>query len=799
MSYLNANELSVLKESFITDPVDLQREYRSRKLPYYTYSVSLNQLDDRLSEGWVIEKKFKTKVKIKIDKPHNVYFEDQIWCFFYESGFRMLNRDSNLKLKYGIKEFNKQQIDVIAINEDVVFIVECKSSQNLQSYSYKKDLESLGLKKDGYRKCLREVLGADKRIKLVFATNNQIISKVDKQRLEAERAFHLDNDVFTYMTDLIKVYKNAAIYQIMATFFKGEIINQEKIKVPAIRGKMGDQRYYMFSIQPHHLLKIGFVSHRTRANKLDMPTYQRLIVPSRLKKLNQFIEDENGYFPNSVIINFDSSEHALGWEEGSKEHKYSNTTNGTLLIPNSYGFAYIIDGQHRIYGYANTSKLHNHTIPVVAFENLETKTQLDMFLKINQNQKAISKNLRITLEKDVYWNSPDLKLRMDALNSGIISYLGSSKEPLRSLITIGEDKSVFSMDNFRNAIRRVGLIPSVTKNNYTLTPNCLYDIRISNTDDAMDDAMKRIGDLISELYSYIFSEYPELFVAEHKLIYSNRANYALVFTLGEINGFLTREGKVDINTTLEERWFLIEPYIDALFESYRVLDVNELSRTLSVKGQGAEKAFAMLMLSLVNTKHSEFTTADLEIWKETMDKELQDVAAEHINTTEELLKKMVFFQLENLFGESYEYEVKGSIVQEATKRADDENRNNHKQGVDVSENKLIWEDMLNISDYKEIIRAHWGKRKDGAKEGLRFQDLFSYDVEKVLEDGNISFFEIGKVASKEKGTKWIDELISCRNKVAHRATRADGLDKKQVNLVENIFHTISIAVNLIEE
>lgn len=788
MSYLNQNELNSLLSSFETDETELARQYRSRKLPYQAHSEDYNHLDDRLAEGWEIEKRLKSKVRIRKDKDFHRYFEDRVWCFFYDLGFRILNRDSLLKLKYGNKEFNRQQIDVIAVNDDVAFIVECKASQTSHNVNYKRDLESLRLKKDGYRKCIKELFG-DRRIKVVLATENQNLGKVDKQRLEDEKAFHLDDETFKYMNELVRIYKNAATYQIMATFFKGEVINSDPIKIPAIRGKMGNQSYFMFSIKPYHLLKVGFVSHRTRANKLDMPTYQRLIVPSRLKNLNQFIESDNGYFPNSVIINFDTQKHRLGWEEGKKaDYDSGNITHGTLLIPNTYGFAYIIDGQHRIYGYANTSKLFNHSIPVVAFENLSSTDQLEMFLNINQNQKAISKSLRITLLQDVYWSSTDLKNRMQALNSGIINYLGKAKEPLKTLLTIGEDKAVFSMDNISNAIRKSGLIPGVLRNEYVVTSSSLYEASKNDKDQAMNEAVERIGDLISELYAYISETYADLYTPDHKLIYSNRANFSLVYVLSEINKFLTERKEVYIDSDLEDRWNLIKPYFDAFFEGYRSLDSNELQRTLSVKGQGAEKAFAMLILSLINSKHNDFTTDELENWKETQDKALQELAAEKITSIEKILKDMVFEHLEYLYDDKYEYQVKEKIVTEARTRAESENRKRFQENNEIEE-KLTWEDLLFIKDYKEIIRDSWGRRKS-EEQKIRFQDLFSFDVTSVLkEDGN-EYFTIGKLASKDKGTKWLDDLQSLRNKVAHRATRAEGLDKGQVAFVELIYSTI---------
>ena len=73
--------------------------------------------------------------------------------------------------------------------------------------------------------------------------------------------------------------------------FKNELINNERIKVPALKGTMGGHDYYMLSIEPSKLLKIGFVLHRTKVNDSMAPTYQRLLVPSRLKGITKFIDD----------------------------------------------------------------------------------------------------------------------------------------------------------------------------------------------------------------------------------------------------------------------------------------------------------------------------------------------------------------------------------------------------------------------------------------------------------------------------------------------------------------------------
>ena len=59
---------------------------------------------------------------------------------------------------------------------------------------------------------------------------------------------------------------------------------------------MGGYTYYSFSIEPEKLLKIGYVLHRNKANRKLMPTYQRLIKKSRLKSVQDFV-DNGGFFP----------------------------------------------------------------------------------------------------------------------------------------------------------------------------------------------------------------------------------------------------------------------------------------------------------------------------------------------------------------------------------------------------------------------------------------------------------------------------------------------------------------------
>lgn len=794
MPYLTDLEKTSLSERLIESPEQLRKEYLARRSSHDYYTCSYSRADELIKEGWSEFKRHKTKIRLSKEKKHDIYFEDQIWCLFYELGFTQMNVDRNFSLKYGIEDFEKQQIDVIAINDEMAFVIECKSSQKLRSYSYKSDFESLSLKKDGFIKSIKELVGP-RKIKYVFATRNQILGKTDTDRLKKENCFHLDDKSFSYMKILNTKYKGASKYQILATFFRGEKINNNSISVPAIKGKMGGKVYYMFSIEPEYLLQIGFVSHRTRANSLDVPTYQRLIVPSRIRALNNFLDNEKGFFPNSVILNFKPENHKLRFDSGGKDDFSTNSQNGVLHIPNVYALAYIIDGQHRIYGYADSIYKNKNTIPVVAFEDLSSEEQLKMFLDINENQKAISKGLRLTLQEDVNWGSPILKNKITALSSAIINKLGSKEEPLKSLLSIGEDKAVFSPDNFDRAFQKGGLLPSVDKkdkNKFITKTGSLFDVRNTVIEDEMDNCVKRVTNLVSLLYSYLNDEKSEYFNEEHKLFFSNRANYALVFVLSEINAFITNNGYIDIDTKAEDRWNIIKPYFETIFKSYPTLNSSEIRRITSSLGQGAEGTYSMFLLYLINQNDEEFSTPELELWKETQDNQLQNKGEGLLREIEATTKKIVFKHLHELYDDEYEFHVPDKVVDGALARAKQEMRKVYNE--EEKKVKIGWEEMLTLINYHDIIKNNWVKKLgDEQQYQYRFQDLFSFDVEGEEQlINNKLCYKVGKVSSKDKGLSWLVKINSQRNKIAHRATRASGLNKDEILFIEKCHNTIML-------
>lgn len=778
MAFLKDFQVEEIKGKLVDDPSTLGKLYKAKKSEYQHMSVDHSLLDDYVKQGWEIHgTPLKTKTKIRKPKAFAKKFEDDIWCQFYDLGYRTLNFDENFILPFGKDPEETKQIDVFAINDETAFIIECKSSEKLKKApSLKDEFELLGLRLDGFKKSIHQIFGEHIRIKYIFATRNLRLDPEsdDLKRLLKTNSFYYNDNTFKYVKSLIEKYKNAAFYQFLGLIFKNELINLNKIEIPAVKGSMGKKDYYMFSIEPALLLKMGFILHRTRANVSEFPTYQRLLVPSRLKGITKFI-DEGGYFPNSVILNFNTKKHKIQFEGSSKKGS-SNSSFGTLKIPNSYGIAYIIDGQHRVYGYANSDFKFNNTIPVVAFDGLSSIEQLEIFMDINQNQKAVSPSLRLDLEEDLYWDSDRADSRLKALRSSIIKSLSNSESsPLYNKISVGEDGALLKFKPFTTALIASGLLPTAKGNKYNEDSlvACLYDINNQDHNKEMIASRKKIVQLLILCYDYVESNYREVFEKENQFILSNRGVYAFITLIGSLNKFETTDGSLIKKSTPKERFESIKKYIDSLLSYLSNITKEEEEKQLKDYGSGADVRWLRFYQSIVNLKHPEYEPADLIDWKERQNDELQATGRKYGVEIEKFMKKTILTKLERLYGKKWELEI-GSIKRECVDRALKEDEKNHKEGLDVDDTD--WKDMFNINDYKAIIEKHWGKTPDDLKSGEKFetfQSIFSIDIGEGI-------------GSKPKSLKWVSRFNSYRNLWAHEGTKEKRLNKEETGFLEFI-------------
>lgn len=780
MAVITPTEIQEIKKKLTDDPSMLGKLYKAKKSPFDTLSVVHGMVEDYLDDGWEVEKELKTKTRIRKEKAHSRIFEDEVWCQLYELGYRHFNYDNHFKLPYGKNPEDKKQIDVIAVDQDTVIIIECKSSAKAKNApSLKTEFEGLDIRLKGFRRAISEVFGKHMKMKYIFATKKLRIDPegVDVERLIKTGGFYYNDNTYKYINSLIKNYQNAARYQFLGILFKGETINSNKIEIPAIEGSMGEKKYYMFSIEPLTILKLGFVLHRTKANESEMPTYQRLLVPSRLKGINKFIND-GGYFPNSIIINFSQDKKNRVIFEANPRASDTDSRHGQLKIPNAYAIAYIIDGQHRVYGYANSNYLDNNTIPVVAFTDLQSVEQLEIFMNINQNQKAVSPSLRGTLERDLYWNSDRVDTRLKALRSSIIIELSESTNgPLYNKIQVGEDTALLKFTPISDGIKASGLLPKARGNAYIeeTTTSCLYDTHNNNHSGEMQRCQKATVNFINCCFSYVEENYPTVYESKTGLFLSNRGAQAFITLIGKLNHWeSTVNNNIDRKTKAEDRLASIKKYLDVLLTELNSLSEEEQSQMLNRYGTGAADVWIKTFQQLINEKIISYDPPELIEWKERQDKDLQNKGRELGVSLEKYLKKTVLDKLEVLFGDNLELEI-NNIVSRCDKLARDEMEKNYK--ADLETRKIHWTEMLNILDYYTIIDNYWIKKPEGDTSFTSFEDNFALDTGEGL-------------GSKKKALKWMKRFNSLRNNWAHEGTKEKGLSKEEVDFIENIHSRI---------
>ncbi len=774
MAYLEDKKLHELKGKLATDEAELKSLYRSKKSEYLELSITHNQREEYEKKGWEVFKELKTKTKIRKEKVHSQKFEDDIWCQFYELGFRIFNRDETFSLSFGKDAEDTKQIDVIAADEETVFIIECKSSnKSKKAPSYKDEFELLKLRREGFRKSIYEIFGKDRKIKYIFATRNLRIDQdsEDMQRLMKAGAFYYNDNIYDYVNSLIKNYKGASRYQFLGLIFKNEKINNNMIELPALEGNMGGKKYYMFSIEPNILLKIGFILHRTKANENEMPTYQRLLVSNRLKGITKFINN-GGYFPNSLILNFNQSKKIIFESKVTKNNGDSSSRIGILKIPNEYAIAYIIDGQHRLYGYADSGFRETNTIPVVAMYGLDPTEQLGIFMDINQNQKAVSPSLRLVLEEDLFWDADRADSRLKALRSSIVKQLSINSGPLYNKITIGEDTALLTFKPFADALLHSGLLPIAKINKYDedSVKTALYDIHNTNHNDEMMKAKKKIVQLINMCYSLVEDKYLKIFEKEKYFIISNRGTYAFIMLIGSLNRFEIDRGKITLKSTPQDRFETIEKYLQSLLNKLDYLSDEETEKYLTMLGSSADIKWFRFFQSAVNEAYSEYKPDDLIDWKERQDEELQDKGRRYGENIEKFIKKTVLNNLKRLYDDNWELEI-GKIKRECLDRALKEDEKNYKEGI--KKEPTEWTEMFNINDYKEIIEKHWSKKKEDDSSFKSFDEVFSLDM-------GFGF------NSKAEKIKWISHFNSYRNLWAHAGTKEKRLNKKEVDFLEKL-------------
>lgn len=404
----------------------------------------------------------------------------------------------------------------------------------------------------------------------------------------------------------------AGRFQFLAEFLQGQDIpGLSDVKVPATRGTLGRHTFYSFVTTPRHLLKIAFVNHLALNHPDGRPAYQRMIAPSRIKEIGGFIK-KGGFFPTNLLINF--TQKCRFDLISNKDNSDPNIKFGWLYLPNKYKSAWVIDGQHRLYGYSNLDEKHwDHNIAIIAFEGMDTKDEADLFVTINHKQKSVPRSVIVSLQADLKWGSDDPKERLSALCSRLVKTLNSDpSSPFFQRCAmqgvVAKENQSLTMPEVVHGLNRSGLLGR-NLHKGVLTPGPLS----SATDDETNDRARRVvNGYFGKLRDANTTRWD---AARRAYISTNPGIRAQLLLLADVIKYLNKKDDIepqllDEDTLLKHVLRIVQPMLDFIRDADEVDIYDKFSRKF---GEGGVREYADNLTELILDKFSDFGSDDFKI------------------------------------------------------------------------------------------------------------------------------------------------------------------------------------------
>lgn len=464
----------------LVDSQQRTREAVKRRKPQDFKSISETEVPDAESEGWEVDRTLTHKVRMRRPKSVAERLENRFWMLLFKLGYPEMNQGRSFTILIERKGADPiwKQIAVFAKDDETVIVAECKASEKVSKRTLQKDIEEFANLKGSIAQAVQRHYGREFKPKIIwlFVTENIIWSKQDRERAAGVNIRIVVERELRYYLQIAEYLGNAARYQFLAEFLKDQEIPELKGKtVPAIRGKIGGRKFYCFVTRPRDLLKISFVNHRSLNDPDGAPTYQRIVSKSRLHDIGKFIKN-GGFFPTNLLLNFTQ---AVRFDQSSRDEA-ADISFGTLYLPDKYRSAWIIDGQHRLYGFSKIEDAFlNSNIVVVAFEKLSKGEEAQLFVTINHEQRSVPKHLLDDLEGELKWGSKVPAERIGAISSRLINLMNSDvgypfygRIPQQGIPST--NKVCLTIPALKDALKRSGLIGRVImdKTHYELGPLC---------------------------------------------------------------------------------------------------------------------------------------------------------------------------------------------------------------------------------------------------------------------------------------------------------------------------------------
>ncbi|MBY3090184.1 DGQHR domain-containing protein [Rhizobium laguerreae] len=740
-----------------------QRAKRVDEKTIIAASVKALQMKREAEEedGWELAKANKRSLRMKRAKPEDRQLEDDVWSLFYRMGFKEMNASRNFMV-IGKDGSSRRQLDVFAKDDETVFIVECTHSRENAAKSIKGLLDKIEAVREDVIAAVRGKYGRDSKlkVKLAIATRNVDVRNADRERASAANVPIITEADLDYFRQLTGILKKAARYQFLGRYLRDEKVEGLRTSLPATRGRVGDTTFYSFLISPHDLLRTAYISHRSRTSNDDIGSYQRMVKPARLKAIGAFI-DEGGTFPTNIVVNIKRDDLRF-----DSKDKFGETATGMLHLPGQYGCAWVVDGQHRLYGYAYAGREADEdrsVVSVLAYENLPALAEIKMFVDINTQQVKVRSSLVKELISDLDIEDDDPRKRLEAICARAVLNLGSDNaSPLnKRILFTGDEKTnwkCLSLASLVDGLKGNNLVGSVQKPSGRNGEPVLQPGPLGHLSAKALDSMRKAQRTL-QLYFSLFAEgaaeHWELGDAKGGYLCTNLGLRALLVLMRNVIRFIEKDGTRVVSIAPEELVELIEPYVGPVIQFFTRASASEIAY---FRNRGSSLASvdqnAMQMMAIVASARSDFNLPEIKQYLDSQDAAGTEQAREMILKIHKVLYDDVVATLKSHYGEVRDAWWITGVPKQV--RIDCDVRYNN-EGDTLRDR---WQ-SLNLIDYSQIVvyEGNWDL----------FKDRYNF---------------YGKGA-KAKLARWIGRISRLRNITTH--VEKGPLSRDQVQYVRDVY------------
>lgn len=741
---------------------------RRKSNKYEINTINSSDVEKYTNDGWQIHKQLKNKFQIKKVKDHLISLEDRVWSLFYKMKFSYLSGNGGALLKSTSNDI-KQMLNVVAIDDEVAIMIYCiSSSEHKRRNQLHSEISSFHQQREPFTKAIKNQFylenGIKRQIIQVIFLNKIILSESDREKAKNLNIILFDEHDLAYYENLINHLGPAAKYQTLADMIPGKSVAGLEIKIPAIKTKMGGFNCYSFSISPEYLLKIAYVSHRSKGKASDINTYQRMMAKSRLKKIRDYIT-EDGIFPTNIILNFEKGR--LQFQRTKQETELKDDLDSGILgwldIKPAYKSAWVIDGQHRLYAYSGHEKAQNSKLSVLAFEGLKPSTQAELFIDINAKQKSVKQSLLQELFAELHWDSDNPLTRISAIVSKAIQDINNDPESSlyqRIQTTDGEKDNIrcITLTSMFGQIEKKGFFIQKEKGGHVLEFGPLWGGDNMNT---LKRTVAILNYWINEITKHN-KEWWDLGSNDGGGLAMNDGIATIIAVLRSVFEDLEKSHSL-IQLSHNEVNKLIAPYANSLGQYLASFDNPQKKAFRDLRGAAGVSYRTRQCQEGIRSRIPTYNPEGLDEWINLQKQQTNKNAKDLIDKIEISLQDFIINELKSQHGienDTWWYDSIPSTIRTkvSTRMEEDKNKRGGK------------EYYFDLIDYKKIILENWEI----------FEQIFSY----------------GK-GNKDKKTDWLDFINETRKIVAH-ASSGKMVSLEDFSKIQDISNWITQQVNNFE-